>query len=287
VITCGNCKKGHETVQEVKNCYGRSSIAHRAAFAATAPQLKYIATLLAERDMTPLPKDARLSKTEASALITELKQTPRPADPGRQSADGDPEGYGDTDPDVVFSDGEDFEIRQAQYTRTDGMPFRVWEGGPMPIDHPHSAFRTSPQAAAWTMPEGYYAIPSLTGNNDLDFYRVDRPDTGRWAGYTFVKMVIGGKSAMSVRGRDRLFQILSAIEKDPAKAAWQYGQSIGNCDKCNTHLTDAASRSYSRGPNCRAKYGLGFRGTEVSPVVRNSTRPAGLPVPSRPRSRAS
>jgi Family of unknown function (DUF6011) len=247
-MICGNCKRDHATVLEVKNCYGTKNVDYQGVFGATAPQMKYIKILLAERQMTPLHGSVKLSKSEASEMITELRQIPASADPGIQSADGDPEGYGDApgimaSEDILFSDGEDFTISRV----------RPNPRQPEKKSLEQTVFVTNPNAAEWGIPSGYYAIPSLSGTNDLDFYRVDRPTKGRWAGYTFVKMVVGGKSDMAVRGKQRLYDILCSIKKSPEQAALRYAQQLGRCSRCNTHLTDEVSRQYGMGPNCRSK----------------------------------
>jgi hypothetical protein len=131
--------------------------------------------------------------------------------------------------------------------------------------------------------EGHYAIPGRDGR-DYDFYRVDKPTEGKWAGRTFLKMVVGGKPDISIRDRNRISEVLAAIALNPEEAAWRYGQEIGQCDKCNRSLTDETSRAFSRGPDCRQKYGAGFMSMASQ---RRRSRPAGAPTPSRPRSRAS
>jgi hypothetical protein len=101
--------------------------------------------------------------------------------------------------------------------------------------------------------QGYYAVASATGNNDLDFFRVDRPTTGQYAGRAFVKRVIGGKADTPVRGqqaRAALEAILAAGERE---AAQRYGQEIGQCGRCNRHLTDELSRGRGIGPDCWSK----------------------------------
>lgn len=103
------------------------------------------------------------------------------------------------------------------------------------------------------VPAGHYAIPSLTGNNDLDFFRVDRPMEGTWSGATFVKRVIGGRPDSRARGARTIQKILQAIlDADPAKAMALYGQELGQCGKCNRHLTDEESRKFGIGPTCRS-----------------------------------
>jgi hypothetical protein len=103
------------------------------------------------------------------------------------------------------------------------------------------------------VPAGHYATPSRTGNNDLDFWRVDRPTDGRWAGKTFVKRVIGGHEDQRVsfgETRQALEAILAAGLEEASRA---YGQAIGRCGRCNRHLTDETSRAYGIGPDCRSK----------------------------------
>ncbi len=62
------------------------------------------------------------------------------------------------------------------------------------------------------VPGGYYATPSRTGNNDLDFWRVDKPMEGRWVGYTFVKRVINGNADQSVRGAESLGALAAIVD---------------------------------------------------------------------------
>jgi hypothetical protein len=101
------------------------------------------------------------------------------------------------------------------------------------------------------VPAGHYAVPSLTGNNDLDFFRVDRPTEGKWAGRTFVNRVIGGRPSVAVPGVTAR-QALEAIrDAGPEEAKKKYGQEIGRCGECNRHLTDELSRSLGIGPVCR------------------------------------
>jgi hypothetical protein len=94
---------------------------------------------------------------------------------------------------------------------------------------------------------GHYAIVS-TGDNDLAFYRVDRPTEGDYAGRVFVKLIVGGHPDRNVR-RDHVAGILARIAADPHAAA-RYGQQIGRCHVCNRTLTDQASRAAGIGPEC-------------------------------------
>ncbi len=102
------------------------------------------------------------------------------------------------------------------------------------------------------VPAGHYAIPS-TGDNDLAFYRVDRPEDGPYAGRVFVKIVIGGHPDQNL-GRQQVGRVLARIaEYGPAEAGALYGQEIGRCYRCNRTLTDEESRRLGIGPECRKK----------------------------------
>ena len=227
-IKCGRCKDRHETVAEVRDCYNGGQPASTPSLPtsqrATAPQVKYLNGLLrqfhcelaTEKAADEMPYTEFRPLLDGMIAYRDKRTTSLPAgivrDEAHQSADGDPEGYGDPQPQ-------------------------------RPGIFPNLA----------DVPAGHYAVPSLTGNNDLDFFRVDRPTEGRWAGRTFVKRVIGGKPDTPVRGSTARNALEAILNADPAKAAQRYGQEIGRCWKCNRHLTDETSRSLGIGPDCRSK----------------------------------
>jgi hypothetical protein len=110
---------------------------------------------------------------------------------------------------------------------------------------------TSADPTSAVVPEGYYAVPSVTGNNDLDFFMIQRPTDGKWSGYTFLKRVVGGHADLPVRKAD-VGRVLRRIEDYGVKAAGMlYATEIGRCYRCNRHLTDDASRAAGMGPHCR------------------------------------
>lgn len=103
-----------------------------------------------------------------------------------------------------------------------------------------------------TVPAGYYALDG-SGKNAIVFYRVDVPDKGKWQGYTFVKLVVGGRVDSNVP-REQKAGILARIEEAGIKEATiRYGQEIGKCGMCNRPLTDDLSRQMGIGPVCREK----------------------------------
>lgn len=103
------------------------------------------------------------------------------------------------------------------------------------------------------VPAGHYAIASK-GDNDLMFVRVDRPTEGKWAGRTFVKMIVGGHPDASIRGAQATDVLARIVEAGPAEAATLYGTEIGRCHVCNRTLTDEVSRSLGIGPECRKNH---------------------------------
>lgn len=105
----------------------------------------------------------------------------------------------------------------------------------------------------YDVPAGYYAVESATGNNDLDFFRVDKPTDGKWRGYTFVKRVVGGHSDIRIRGTQAEAAMQAIVAAGPFKAGQLYGQKIGRCYKCHRSLTDETSRQLGIGPECRKK----------------------------------
>lgn len=121
----------------------------------------------------------------------------------------------------------------------------------------------APGPAAVNVPAGHYATPSRTGNNDLDFWRVDRPTEGRWAGRVFVKRMIGGHPATPVRGSEAHAALAAIADYGIDRAATLYGVEIGRCYVCNRTLTDETSRVLGIGPDCR-----GHRSTPRFPEVR-------------------
>lgn len=112
----------------------------------------------------------------------------------------------------------------------------------------------SASASFRTIVAGYYAVPSLTGNNDLDFFRVDVPEEGRWAGYRFVKRIIGGRSGAFHIAKATQVKALEAIAAEPEKAALRFGQELGRCYRCGRTLTDETSRALGIGPDCRSRH---------------------------------
>lgn len=99
-----------------------------------------------------------------------------------------------------------------------------------------------------TVPAGRYALEI---NDAVKFYKVDRPEEGKWAGYVFVKIQAGGElHPVSREVRDK---VLSLIEANPHEALIRYGHELGHCGVCGRELTDETSRANGIGPVCASK----------------------------------
>jgi hypothetical protein len=114
-----------------------------------------------------------------------------------------------------------------------------------------------PQVELADVPAGRYALPS-TGDNDLVFYKVDRPTEGKWAGFTFVRMIVGGDGSNDQRlNRAQSAPVLARIaEAGFEAAAALYGQHTRHCSRCQLVLTDVVSRVTGFGPTCARKLDL-------------------------------
>ncbi|MGI0134991.1 MAG: DUF6011 domain-containing protein [Candidatus Micrarchaeaceae archaeon] len=91
----------------------------------------------------------------------------------------------------------------------------------------------------------------MRGNN-LGFYRVRTPDSGKWNGHTFID-IQAGESYYPLKDKELCHVLLNLINLDPRDASRRYGVAIGKCGVCGRLLTDPESRSYGIGPVCREK----------------------------------
>lgn len=128
-------------------------------------------------------------------------------------------------------------------------------------------------AAVVTVPAGSYALDSLEGaTNEVVFYRVDRPETGKWAGRVFVNREVGGNPDIAVKGQAAK-NVLARIEAVGAEAASaRYGQETQRCGVCHTKLTNDDSRARGIGPKCAANLVL---------VTTSTNHQGGLGTPAR------
>lgn len=108
----------------------------------------------------------------------------------------------------------------------------------------------SPEVDAATVPAGSYALETNdAAANRLAFYKVDRPDAGRWAGFVFVRHIVGDdEERLSRRRGEAILRRIADVGAAEASAA--YGREIGACGVCGRTLTNDASRAAGIGPVC-------------------------------------
>lgn len=105
------------------------------------------------------------------------------------------------------------------------------------------------------VPAGRYAIDTqVHAVNGTAFYKVDRPDTGRWAGHVFVKQIVGSdEQKLSQKQAKGILSRIAAAGAEAASA--RYGHEIGECGVCGRQLTNDESRERGIGPVCVQKMG--------------------------------
>jgi len=112
-----------------------------------------------------------------------------------------------------------------------------------------------PTGDLWpTVVEGRYAITDPT-DHVLKFYRVDKPQEGKWMGFTFLK-VMASDTLWPIKDPATKKMLLDVIARDPHAAMAKYGQALGECGYCGRTLTDAESRMIGIGPVCRKSLGF-------------------------------
>lgn len=126
--------------------------------------------------------------------------------------------------------------------------------GPKPTGNVRVAVDAPTGRAAFgaDIPAGYYATAREHGN-DLDFWLVQKPQEGQWAGRTFIKRILGGHEPTRITFNVQL-DAARAIRRDGfEKAAKMFAEKLGRCYRCGRTLTDETSRSLGIGPDCRTK----------------------------------
>jgi Family of unknown function (DUF6011) len=100
------------------------------------------------------------------------------------------------------------------------------------------------------VPAGRYAMEH-GGTHKIHFFKVDRPEHGKWKGYVFVAELIGDNTR-PVREAWEKTGVLNGILRDVAGCLALYGQEVGECGHCGRTLT-SEWRLKGIGPDCFKK----------------------------------
>jgi hypothetical protein len=239
-MICGSCKNKHDTVQEVRNCYTDSNKISEPK--ATDRQRDFLDTLREERHLPPIPPGSSISKSEASRQISEMLNSEYRLE--RHISESQP----------VRPEQEEHS-NHSNHLCGCGLPLgHIGTYSQCSLEWANGEQRAKlRRVSSFDIPAGRYAVKSLTGNNDLDFFLVQRPETGKWKGYTFVRRIIGGHPDVSVKGRTAVAALTAIEQAGIEESRTLFGQTIGSCWKCGRHLTDQTSRSLGIGPDCRSQ----------------------------------
>lgn len=105
------------------------------------------------------------------------------------------------------------------------------------------------------VPEGKYAIQHDSG--EVEFWEVNRPQEGKWKGYTFPSHIVGGVGDWQRMRSPRatIDHAMEIIASDPIKAASLFGYKTRSCGRCASPLSTVRSRAAGYGESCAAKVG--------------------------------
>jgi hypothetical protein len=108
------------------------------------------------------------------------------------------------------------------------------------------------------IPAGKYALKSSDGT--INFYQVDRPAQGHWAGHTFTKLLTGAPGNWHEQRLNRVHRehIENWISSNIEYAARLFGQTVKHCGHCGSALSIPQSRAAGYGEKCAADHGYWY-----------------------------
>jgi hypothetical protein len=219
-IKCGNCKTYHNTVAEVRVCFGATSVSGSAGDFINSQQPEWDwggdAPLLPP--MTQLEEDLEIQRREREE--------------DRRVAE--------------------YKSRRDSRDLSGFNPSHIGGNRSMPSQTTWATVNKAAEGLP-NIKSVHYAIRNPDG--EFRFYRVDKPQSGRWAGKTFIKVQASDEYHRLSSGPVEQLRIINEILVDPRKAAEDYGHEIGSCAICNRTLTDPESIERGIGPICAGKEG--------------------------------
>lgn len=84
------------------------------------------------------------------------------------------------------------------------------------------------------------------------FFQLDRPQSGKWEGYKFLREQ-HGDNFPRVTNREKRELVIKHFEQDKETAFANYGKHTGHCGMCGKSLTDQESIDRGIGPVCASR----------------------------------
>lgn len=221
---CGTCKKHHDTIAEYRDCAGVAEEATEAQGVMDA--------LTGTTSQANPPSDGQIAYMVDLLLIHDWPDT------------------------ISETDLRAMERSQvsALISAIQKRPKKrnVPDGQPADGRSPRPQLK---QSWAEKIPVGRYALQI---GDTWYFYEVQRSDTGAWANYTFVKLLIGApgsyrKEKLSGKQAEGILRMIENVT--PRQASLDYGRKSEVCGVCSSPLTNAESLKLGIGPVCRGKMG--------------------------------
>jgi len=226
-IKCGRCREYHPTIADVRKCFNGQTAATevhaKPAKPLSASQVNYVGNLLKQLNAE------YTGQTPVEALDRHGA--------GRKLLDG---------------------LVSAREAKAHGESYKLPQDvsqSAKPVDDSGERTVTKGKFNPTEVEKGYYATPSKTGNNDLDFWFVNVVTReGKWQGWRTVSRVIGGHANTKVFKAERRLALEKIIDFGIERAGNVFADELGQCKKCGKHLTDETSRQRRMGPDCYARY---------------------------------
>lgn len=119
-----------------------------------------------------------------------------------------------------------------------------------PMTNPHALPRPY-RVLIEQVPDGRYAVPSRTGNNDYDFFIVHTKRQGARKGQRFIDRHKGGiDSEVEISPMQGRYALEAILAEGIEVARDRYATEAQECWKCGIPLTDELSRALRIGPDC-------------------------------------
>lgn len=254
-MKCGNCKASHDTPEEVRACYGAkilSAVGSSVAPSTIEPNWNRLRELSGKRhehrggtleiERTAVPAQLFAPVVPATQKQKDYLNKLLAARPGFRDIEN-------LWPDRVETLSK--EMASAKIKETLEVAAEVIES--------HWSASSDLTSLLEGVDDGYFALPSKSGTNDLDFIRISS-NQGRVnaanKGKRRVNRFLGGHGNIDIRISEQIefAKIVVAISiEERREANARFGREIGRCGVCGKSLTDEISRAEGLGPICRGR----------------------------------